>query len=99
LVFAPNGGYAFIAAESGHRGLELAEAHEEPISLSLTDVIMLRMNGRKLAEELTRRRPEIQVVFMSAYASNALDAGGDEIQSSEFLQKPTTGDALFRRVC
>jgi len=93
-----SGGYSVIAAGSGRRALELASSHEGPIPLLLTDVIMPEMNGRELAKEFTRRRPETQVVYTSGYASDVLEAGGGESEDFEFLQKPATSDALFRCV-
>jgi len=93
-----SGGYSVLPADSGQRALELASSHEGPISLLLTDVIMPEMNGRELAEELTRRCPGIRVIYMSGYASDVLDAGGTEVENFEFLQKPSTGSALFQCV-
>ena len=93
-----SGGYSVIAAESGRRALELASSHEGPIPLLLTDVIMPEMNGRELAEEITRLRPETRVVYMSGYASDVLEASGAESEDFEFLQKPSTSDAVFRCV-
>jgi PAS domain S-box-containing protein len=91
-------GYSVLAAESGRRALELAATHEGPIALLLTDVIMPEMNGRELAEQITRKRPETQVIYMSGYASDILETDVREDESFVFLQKPSTSEALFRSV-
>ena len=78
--------------------MEAASSHGGVISLLLTDVIMPETNGRELAEELTRRLPELKVIYMSGYADDILGTGAAKGDQPEFLQKPITGDTLFRRV-
>lgn len=60
-------GYRVIGASDGERALEDAAAHEGPIHLVLTDVMMPRMSGPELAGRLQEDHPAIPVVFMSGY--------------------------------
>ena len=55
----------------------------------ILDVRMPGMSGPELAQELRKRRPEIKVMYMSAYARDVLPSG---VQDSEvpFLNKPFT---------
>src|SRR5262249_51654149 len=60
-------GYTVLTADHGEEALTVAAGHGGPIHLLLTDLVMPRMNGRQLAEELGRFRPGVKVVFMSGY--------------------------------
>lgn len=89
-------GYAVIEASGPTEALATWEA-AGGAALLLTDVVMPTMDGRKLAAELARSRPELRVVYMSGYTEDvivnrALDAG------VSFLQKPITVDELLRTV-
>src|SRR6185503_4431700 len=61
-------GYRVLAASCGPAALELAAAHDGPIDLLLSDVVMPGMLGKELAERLTGVRPATRVLYMSGYA-------------------------------
>lgn len=91
-------GYRVLAAADGSAALALASQHEGTIDLLLTDVIMPGMNGRELAATLTRRRPEIRVLFASGYTDNVL-AGQDALAPGvTLLDKPFTPAELEAKV-
>jgi len=66
--------------------------------LLLTDVLMPTMNGRQLAARLTAIHPELRVVYVSAYPSNAINADDIATERFQFLAKPYTPRALLRKV-
>ena len=53
--------------------LRVAEEHDGPIHLLLSDVVMPGMHGPELADRLRAARPETKVLFMSAYTSKLTD--------------------------
>jgi signal transduction histidine kinase/CheY-like chemotaxis protein len=73
-------GYSTLAASNAAEALAIIESGER-IDLLFTDVIMPGMNGRQLADETRKRRPEIKILYTSGYTENAivhhgrLDAG------------------------
>ena len=86
-------GYTVLDAGDATDAIEIAERHEGPIHLLLTDVIMPRMHGPELAKHLFAARPDMRVVFMSGYTDGAsLDDG------AELLAKPFATDVLGRKV-
>jgi PAS domain S-box-containing protein len=91
-------GYKVLEAKDGVEALEVSERHAGPIELLLTDIVMPGMGGRPLAQELTRRRPEIRVVYMSGYTGQAVGAQGPVEPGSDFLPKPFTRDTLTRKI-
>jgi two-component SAPR family response regulator len=56
------------------------------------------MNGRRLAEEIRRRRPQIKTVFTSGYTQNAIVHHGRIDPGVHFIGKPFKLDTLGRKI-
>jgi CheY-like chemotaxis protein len=56
------------------------------------------MNGRQLAEEARRRRPDLRVLFTTGYARNAIVHDGRLDPGVELLPKPFTQFALSSKL-
>ena len=91
-------GYAVLQSTNGADALVVAEMHDGPIQLLLTDVVMPRMNGFELVERLRSSRPELKVLIVSGYTHEAIKRRETAIDDFEFLPKPLTPDALLLRV-
>jgi DNA-binding NtrC family response regulator len=76
----------------------MAQRHQGPIHLLLTDVIMPRESGRALVERLRPLRPEMQVLYMSGYTNEAIVRHGVLDPDTLFIQKPFTPVGLELRV-
>jgi hypothetical protein len=90
-------GYAVLAARNGCEGLALCEAHQGPIHLLVTDVVMPEISGRELAEGVLKLRPATKVMFMSGHMQDVVLKEGVE-KGAAFLQKPFTPAGLARIV-
>ena len=91
-------GYRVLEAGSGRAGLELLGKHPE-IRLLFTDIgLPGGMNGRQLAEEARRQRPNLRVLFTTAYARNAIVHDGRLDPGVALLPKPYTQPALATKV-
>jgi len=81
-------GYRVLSAEDGQAALRELEAHPE-VRLLLTDVGLPRgMNGRQLADEALRRRPQLKVLFVTGYARSAIVHDGRLDPGVEAIFKP-----------
>jgi DNA-binding response OmpR family regulator len=92
-------GYVVLTAESGREALSLAAAHNGPIDLLITDVVMPDLRGPELARRLVQQRPGLVTLFMSGYMDDAL--GDDPTALAvpvDFIQKPFSPSALAARV-
>jgi signal transduction histidine kinase len=90
-------GYTVIESESAAQAL--ARLDDVPgITLLFTDVVMPEMNGKKLAEEATIRRPDLKVLFTTGYTRNAVVHGGVLDPDVNFISKPFTIQQLASKV-
>ena len=82
-------GYAVSQASDGLAALAAFEADTEACDLLLTDVIMPGpLNGKALADEVTRRWPATKVLFMSGYSQDVISHHGRLDAGVRLLSKP-----------
>jgi PAS domain S-box-containing protein len=91
-------GYKMLVAGTPEEGLELCKANREKIRLLVTDVVMPRMNGKQLADEILKLCPELKVLFISGYTNNAIVHYGVLEAGLWFLPKPYTLAGLVAKV-
>jgi PAS domain S-box-containing protein len=91
-------GYTVLEAPRGDVALALAAAHDGPIHLLLTDVVMPGLSGRQVADQLTKLRPDMQVLYASGYTDDAVVRHGVLEAGIAYLQKPFTSATLTRKV-
>jgi PAS domain S-box-containing protein len=91
-----NGGYHVLATTSGPEALDLDR--QQHCDLLLTDVIMPAMSGRRLAELLHERRPDLPVLYMSGYSNGLLGTTHVLDPGIAFIEKPFTGHDLLNKV-
>jgi two-component system cell cycle sensor histidine kinase/response regulator CckA len=91
-------GYTVLTANSGAAALELASNHPGRIDLLLTDVLMPNMIGPELAEQISTKRPEIKVLYMSGYTDETVVRFGVLNSTVNYIAKPFSPDKMARRV-
>jgi signal transduction histidine kinase len=91
-------GYSVLEAEGGPAALELARRHSGVIHLLLTDMVMPKMNGAELAEQLVTLRPGIRIAFMSGYSEFSRGDLGKGFPEAPVLQKPFSPATLVEIV-
>lgn len=91
-------GYRVLAASDGLNALQISSQTEGPIHLLLTDLVMPGMGGRELVKALFPVRPEMRIMYMSAYADLPLVQQAMSDPFIAFLAKPFTVEALTQKV-
>lgn len=85
-------GLAVMTAPDGQAALDLLAAHDGPLGLLVTDVVMPRLGGIALAEQVRRLRPGARILLLSGYTEE-LEAAS--VAGDAFLAKPFTRDDLL----
>jgi signal transduction histidine kinase len=91
-------GYVVLEAGDGPSALKILEARPD-ICLLVTDVGLPNgMNGRQLADVVREKRPELNVLFVTGYAENAVLNHGHLERGMQVVTKPFSSETLARRV-
>jgi CheY-like chemotaxis protein len=91
-------GYEVIEAKNAEDALVIAKRQREHIDLLLTDVILPKMSGKALSDQVRLILPELRVLFVSGYTGTALTQQGILEPGVSFLAKPFSPNSLIRRL-
>ena len=91
-------GYTVIEAPDGAAAVALCTAHEGPLDLVVTDMVMPGMTAHELAAQIRATRPGTRVLFMSGYTQDAALRQQVLEPGAAFLEKPFTVQTLTRAV-
>ena len=86
-------GFTVLEASSGPEAIELVK-HEPQIAMVLSDMRMPGMDGNTLAHELRALRPNVPLIFVSAFDSDVDEC----FRHCPTLPKPFNGKQLIARV-
>ncbi len=90
-------GYRVIEAANGEDALQAAASLTEPVQVLVTDIIMPRMTGLALAEQLRQVWPGLRVFYMSGYSGIELPDLLDKPENA-CIQKPFLPKALVEQL-
>jgi two-component system, cell cycle sensor histidine kinase and response regulator CckA len=91
-------GYTVIEAINGQDALEKFLEHGAEIDILVTDVIMPKIDGKKLYEEIKKASPDKKVLFMSGYTKDIVIDRGILEDEFCFLTKPATSSELLKKL-
>jgi CheY-like chemotaxis protein len=97
-MFLTNNGYRVLETGDVDEALEICRRKETEIDLLLTDMVMPKMNGRKLAEQVVALRPKIKVAFMSGYTDDVVVHKGLLDPGTAFIEKPIGREELLQKI-
>ncbi len=81
-------GYTVLEAQNGEEALRVSRSYCGPIHVLISDVVMPRMSGPAVAEQLAAERPQMMLLFVSGYAEKTVLQHGPVDFTTQFLQKP-----------
>jgi signal transduction histidine kinase len=92
-------GYQVVEMPDGEQALQYVRSHgDERFELLLTDVVMPRMGGQKLAERLKSGDPALKVMYISGHIDHPTISEGRREIEPLVLTKPFEQQTLARRV-
>ena len=90
-------GYTVVAVPDGVAALTyVAEGHD--IDVLVSDVVMPRMSGVKLAERMIQQFPRIGLVLVSGYMAETLDLSVVVARGARFVSKPVASREFLSAV-
>ena len=90
-------GYKVLSAANGESALQVFNQHKGVINLVVIDVVMPGMSGPKLAAKFAALRPDIKVLFVSAFVQETVIQGMLR-PVDRFLAKPVSPERLIAKV-
>jgi len=92
-------GYEVSSAQNGREAMAVLEsAHNGPVDMLLTDVVMPEMDGRQLFKKALGLYPDLKVLYMSGYTEEVIAHHGMMDAEVNFIQKPFSIKALAAKV-
>ncbi|MCB2211144.1 PAS domain S-box protein [bacterium] len=91
-------GYTTITAKDGFDALDKIKSVNYEVSMLLTDIVMPKMNGRELYEQISEVVPNLRVLYMSGYTDEVITHRGLLERGLQFIQKPFTMSDLAAKV-
>ncbi len=80
--------YTIYTASDGRQALDILETMDKKPDLMISDIVMPEMNGQELAEIVSRKYPEIHILFASGYTDTFVESNGTLNDSINFIPKP-----------
>lgn len=92
--------YQVLEASNGQQALDLIQAKQQPINLVLLDVMMPRISGFVVCEQIREIYPlhELPVLFLTAHKNDEDLQKGFLVGGNEFLTKPVSKYELLALV-
>ena len=91
-------GYEVTTRSGGVESLETFGAHPDNFDLVITDQIMPKMTGMKLAGELLNIRSDLPIILMSGFAEDVSEDLAKTMGIKEFILKPISANDLSKAV-
>jgi signal transduction histidine kinase/CheY-like chemotaxis protein len=91
-------GYQVLEAGNAAEAIRIARESPGPIHLLLTDIVMPGLKGEELVERVTTIRPDVKVLYMSAYTEDAIVNLGILAPGTNFIEKPFGPEDLAQKV-
>jgi YesN/AraC family two-component response regulator len=77
-----------VTANDGVRALELFSVQLDRFDLVISDITMPTMNGKVLAQEILKIRPDVPVILCSGYSDDIGSREASALGISDYLMKP-----------
>jgi two-component system cell cycle sensor histidine kinase/response regulator CckA len=91
-------GYHLLLARDGEEAVRRFAENRNDISLVLLDVIMPRMDGMDVYEQICKTKPGVPVIFTSGYSDHGPALASLNTRGATILQKPYGSKDLARRI-
>jgi PAS domain S-box-containing protein len=89
-------GHRVFAARDGQEAMALFIAHSSEIDVALLDIVMPRLRGDEVLQQIRDQSPELPVVFCSGYASPLINQDSLNSRDTWLINKPFKAHQLIQ---
>ena len=86
-----------MTAVDGKQGLDIYSANPDSIDLVLLDLIMPKLSGQMVLQEMLKIDPEVKVIICSGHFEEYSEEGILS-QAKDFIEKPYRPTKLLKRI-
>lgn len=97
-IILKNVGYNVIEAINAEEALQILHHQMEKVSLAVMDIMMPRMNGKELADLCQSFLPNLPVLFVTGYGTEALGIKGIVTEHINLIKKPLNLPVFLSKV-
>jgi CheY-like chemotaxis protein len=91
-------GFSVLSASDGAEALRLCDQHEGAIDLTVSDIVMPRLNGLRMTEQIRAARPAMKFLFITGYVDEFPELGELIKNGGDVLGKPFLPSELVAKV-
>ena len=91
-------GHTVLDTGDADEALALCRRHSGEISLLITDIVLPKSSGPKVAELVAQMQPDVRVIYTSGYPGKLHVPDMLRRRGSVLFEKPFTADTLIRKV-
>jgi len=91
-------GYRVISAENGEEAMKFISEHINEIDLVILDVIMPKLGGKEVYENIKKIKPNLPVLFSTGYSENSIHANSVSDEKMFIISKPYGRVELLKTV-
>jgi two-component system cell cycle sensor histidine kinase/response regulator CckA len=91
-------GFSVLSASDGAEALRLCDQHDGAIDLTVSDIVMPRLNGLRMMEQIRATRPAMRFLFITGFADEFPELGELIKNGGDVLGKPFLPSELVAKV-
>jgi CheY-like chemotaxis protein len=91
-------GFSVLSAADGAAALRLCQQHDGTIDLMVSDIVMPRLNGLQLWEQVRAAHPEMKFLFITGFADEFPELRELNKYGANILEKPFLPSELLHKV-
>jgi len=93
-----NAGYTVLLARDGEEALRVFNADHTRIDLAVLDVVMPKLGGKAVVDQIHENNPEFPVLFSSGYSRDAIHTNFVLDAGMHLMQKPFNRNDLLHKI-
>jgi PAS domain S-box-containing protein len=91
-------GYTVIVSENGEDAVRMFAEQKDRIQLVILDVVMPKMTGGEVYQEIKKMWPKVKALFLSGYTADAVHIQRLLSEGVDFVRKPIAPTEFLKKV-